>query len=537
MELFAISGLINALTAVSFGVLVLFKNWRNRQNQIFFLMTGSLAIWGIAYWQWLKAVDYESALLWVRILAVGSVFIPTFFLDWIVQLMNKPKEIRNFVSLAYLVAIAVALFANTEHIISGLSQKLSFPFWPDPGMLYTIYFWLLYIGVVFYSIHTLYHGYLEEKNPQRRGQLLYILWGAVLGFGGGFTNFLLWYGIPIPPYGTFLVAAFPFLLGFSVVRHGLFNAKSIATEILVFFIGVILFIQFVLSGTMVEYLLRGAFFVLVVFFGILLIKSVYREVEQREQIEELAKELEKTNASLEAANERLKELDQLKSEFVSLATHQIRGPITAIKGYASMLLEGDYGAVPEVCKKPVETILQSSSSLAGIVQDFLDVSRIEQGKMKYEFSEFDVSNLVTEVAAELKPNIEKKGLALALDIEPHITVCADSGKLKQVIENLLDNAVKYTREGSISVSLYSSKVERRVMFAVKDTGIGITQETLPHLFQKFSRAEDASKANIKGTGLGLYVARQLVEAQGGRIWVESAGENKGSIFYVELGLA
>lgn len=525
MELFAISGLVNALIAVSFGVLVFAKNWRHRQNQIFFLMTASLAVWGIAYWQWLLATEYDAALMWVRVLAVGSVFIPAFFLDWITVLLKKPREIRNFVTIAYLLAIAVAVFANTEYIITGLTQKLFFQFWPDAGALYTFYFWLLYVGVVLYSLHALYHAYAEERKPQRRGQLLYILWGAVLGFGGGFTNFLLWYGIPIPPYGTFLVAAFPFLLGFSAVRHGLFNAKSIATEILVFFIGVILLIQFILSDTPVEYLLRGVFLALVIFLGVLLIRSVYREVEQRERMEKMAKELETANA-------RLRELDQLKSEFVSLATHQIRGPISAIRGYASMLLEGDYGSVPEVWRKPVETILQSSASLAGIVQDFLDVSRIEQGRMKYEFTVFDISKLVQSVGEELAPNIEGKGLRLKLEIEPRIMVYADSGKVRQVIENIIDNAQKYTLQGNIKIGV--RKQDDKAIISVSDSGVGIPKETLPHLFKKFSRASDASKANIKGTGLGLYVARQLVEAQGGTIRAASEGEGKGATFVVEL---
>ncbi len=526
MELFAISGLVNALSAAAFGLLVFFKDWRSRQGQVFFLMTATLAVWGFSYWRWLSAMTAEDALLWVRLLAVGSVFIPVFFLDWVVLLLGKKEMAGRFVTLAYLASIAVALSATSPYLIAGVEPKLSFPFWPNAGTLYLVYFWTLYIGVVCYTIHLLYHAHRDEQDPHRRGQLLYILIGAALGFGGGFTNFLLWFDIPIPPYGNFLVAAFPFLLGFSVIRHGLFNLKTIATEILVFFIGLILFIELALSHSLVEVVLRALFFGMVCFFGVLLIRSVYREVEQREKIEKLAGELEK-------ANERLKELDQLKSEFVSLATHQIRGPITAIKGYASMLLEGDYGVVPDICKGPVETILQSSSSLAGIVQDFLDVSRIEQGRMKYDFSVFDVGKLVQDVAAELAPNISKKGLELKQEIETGILVHADLGKLRQVVENLIDNAQKYTARGQVMVGVHRLG-NGRVGLVVKDTGVGITPETLGKLFQKFSRAEDASKANILGTGLGLFVAKQLITAQDGTIRAESEGAGKGSSFIVEL---
>ena len=525
MELFAISGLINAIVSISFGVLVFLKNWRDKQNQVFLLMTGTLAIWGISYWRWLSSTDYESALLWVRLLAVGSVFIPVFFFDWVSLLLQKTKRNAFLVSLAYMGAVAVALFANTKYIISGLQPKLLFPFWPEPGFLYTIYICLLYVFIVIYTLHSLYHRYIEERDEHKRGQVLYVFWGAVLGFGGGFTNFLLWYGIDILPYGTFLVAAFPFLLGFSVVRYGKFNDKSIATEILVFFIGVILFIQFILSGTTLEYILRGSFFLIISFFGILLIRSVYREVEQREKIEKLAKDLE-------AANERLKELDLLKSEFVSMATHQIRSPLAAIKGYASLITEGDFGVLPEYLREPVNTIFHSSQSLVGIVEDFLNISRIELGRMKYDFSDFDFGSLVSETITELKPSIEARGLILDSKLDDKVIVRGDSGKLKQVISNLVDNSSKYTPKGSIAVTL--KNLNNKARLSIKDTGIGIKSDVMPLLFQKFTRAKDAGKTNIMGTGLGLYVAKEMVKAHGGKIWAESEGEGKGSTFIVEL---
>src|SRR3989344_4417823 len=150
------------------------------------------------------------------------------------------------------------------------------------------------------------------------------------------------------------------------------------------------------------------------------------------KIKKLAKEREKTN-------ERLKELDQLKSEFVSLATHQIRGPLTAIKGYASMMRDGDYGAVPEKIRGTIDIIYESSNALTIIVQDFLDVSRIEQGSMKYEFTIFDFSKLAQSVGEELAPTVERRGLQLKLEIEPRILVNADAGKMRQVIGNLIDN--------------------------------------------------------------------------------------------------
>ncbi len=123
--------------------------------------------------------------------------------------------------------------------------------------------------------------------------------------------------------------------------------------------------------------------------GINLIRSVKKEIEAREIIEKQEKEMERLNVEISLANEKLKSLDQLKSEFLSLASHQLRSPITAIKGYASLLLEGDYGEIPEEVKKVIQTIYTSTQTLAVMVSDFLDISRIEQGSMKYDMTDFD----------------------------------------------------------------------------------------------------------------------------------------------------
>jgi len=199
-----------------------------------------------------------------------------------------------------------------------------------------------------------------------------------------------------------------------------------------------------------------------------------------------------------------------------------------------MVVQRDYGVIPDRLKEVLQTIFDSSNALSVVVQDFLDVSRIEQGKMNFEFTNIDLGKLVEDVMIELRPNIEKKHLRLVLSVEPKVMVYADKGKLKQVIENLIDNALKYTPKGYIEVRL--ARVEHMARLTIKDTGIGIRPQTLPNLFQKFSRQEDASKANILGTGLGLYVAKELLRAQCGHIWAESEGEGQGSTFTVEVPL-
>ena len=169
-----------------------------------------------------------------------------------------------------------------------------------------------------------------------------------------------------------------------------------------------------------------------------------------------------------------------------------------------------------------------------IVNDYLDVSRIEQGTMKYDISEFDLKDLAKDVINEILPTIYNKDLTLDFICDQSLSyiVKGDQGKIIQVMGNIFDNSIKYSTEGHIRSSL--EKKYGKIIFSVKDDGIGIKPEVLPNLFIKFSRAPDASRTNILGTGLGLYVARKIIEAHNGRVWAESEGQGKGSQFYVEL---
>ena len=236
---------------------------------------------------------------------------------------------------------------------------------------------------------------------------------------------------------------------------------------------------------------------------------------------------------LKVANEKLKELDRLKSEFVSIAAHQLRSPLTAIKGYSSMVLEGSFGPITDKVKGAVDVVFQSSQKLVLVIEDFLNITRIELGKMKYEMTDIDLKDIASEVVKELDHSVTSRGLKLIYEPNANqFPIHGDKGKISQVLGNLIDNAIKYTKEGSITITLEKAGGKSRVL--VKDTGVGIPAEVIPKLFQKFSRADDAGKVNIKGTGLGLYVAKQIVDAHNGKLWAESEGASKGSTFFLEL---
>lgn len=328
-------------------------------------------------------------------------------------------------------------------------------------------------------------------------------------------------------YGYFGMTIFIAFLTYTIVEYKAFNIKLIAAQALVAALVILVGSQFFFIRNPINYALNGVTLASALGFGFLLVRSVKKEVEQREHLEILTHQLE-------VANDRLKELDQMKSEFLSIASHQLRAPITAIRGYAANINDGAYGEVPNYLKEPLDVVQESSRLMVSSIEDYLNISRIEQGRMKYEKSTFDLADLAKKVVNELQPVAAKKQLTLTANSPEDLMVTADIGKIKQVLSNLIDNAIKYTPAGSVTVTVDSANDKARV--TIVDTGIGIAPEEIGILFEKFKRARGANKVNTTGTGLGLFVAKQLVEGHGGTVRVESEGTGKGTHFIVELPL-
>lgn len=530
LELFATSGLVSAIIAFVFGLVVLLKDWRHRPNQLFFLLIIAFIVWAFSYWRWLLSEDSESALFWVKLLAAGTMLTPVLFTDWVTTLFGRRARYAVLLTVLYILALVTIILLPTELIVLGVREKLGFPFWPDAGPGYLLSIVILYVGALIPAFYELIKPILTLESGPQRGQAIYILLGALLGFGGGYTNVFLWFDIPVIPYGTVFTSFFPFLLAYAVIKHRLFNLKAIASELLVVFISGVLLVELILSKTPVEFTLRSMFFVMSTVLGYVLIRSVYREVEQRLEIERLARDLR-------AANEKLKELDKLKSQFLSIATHELRTPLTIVRNFISLMLDGSYGKVPPAIEESGRQVFSRVTDMARSVDTYLNVSRIEQGKMKYDFMDANLTELVEQAVEAMKPNVEKKKLALTLMIKSgaeKLLAHVDGAKITEVVTNLLDNSIKYTPEGSIQVSL--EKVGSKARFTIQDTGVGMSPETMAGLFKLFSPGEDSKKINPASTGVGLYISRAHIEAHKGTLTASSQGVGKGSRFVIDLPL-
>ncbi len=312
----------------------------------------------------------------------------------------------------------------------------------------------------------------------------------------------------------------------AIVRFHLLNAKIITTEILTFLLAVSSLFEVLISEDIQTAAFRFGIFLLILNISFLLNKSVRNEVEQKEQLQLLSDKLAD-------ANEKLKALDQARSEFITIASHQLRTPPATIKWYLSAVLAGDFGKITEEQKNVIDKANRTNNSQISLIDDMLNVSRIERGKMEFMFEETDLLPLAQITYEQLIPPSIEKGLQLKFiaPSKPLPKIMADKEKIRQVMNNLIDNALKYTKQGSITAKLYTQGEE--ILFSVTDTGKGIGPNEKTSIFEKFSRGKESVRQSA-GLGLGLYVAKVVIEQHKGKIWAESEGDGKGSTFVFSL---
>lgn len=352
--------------------------------------------------------------------------------------------------------------------------------------------------------------------------VLILLFNLVLPLSFNTVSFL-------PFSGVFMLPVV-FLISYSVYKHHLFNLKALAAQALTFTLGALTFTEVVTTHDPFVLILRCLLLVFVVGAGVALTRSVMREIGQRELIEKQEKELE-------VMNTRLRDLDQQKNEFLSFASHQLRTPLTAIKWSAGAILDGMFGTITPELKEPMRTIFDESVLMAVFINDYLNVSRIEQGSMEYRLIPTNMVEVIKTTTSQIEPAIHEKGLSLVLEAGPETAmIWGDASKLTQIISNLIDNSIKYTPKGTITVSLRKLQKEGKMHIEIKDTGIGMDHETLSKVFDKFSRGENAKEVNSAGSGLGLFIVKTFVEAHKGKVWIESEGVGHGSRFIVEFPL-
>ncbi len=257
-----------------------------------------------------------------------------------------------------------------------------------------------------------------------------------------------------------------------------------------------------------------------------------------DEIQEFSKTLEarveEQTGEIKEKNLRLQQLLKMKSDFLSIASHQLRTPLTAIRGLLAMQAEGDLDKLSKAeQKKEQQHMLESANRLSNIVNDLLGAMELEGGHLNFQFTEVDLVEIINQIAEDLKPNYDKKGITLTIDVPKEFpAIEAEPKMLHEALENIIDNAEKYTNKGGVTVTF--SKKNKHIIIEVKDTGIGIPKTDKPRLFEKFSRGEKSSYQHTDGSGLGLFIAKNVVTEHHGDISVESQGEGKGTTVTITL---
>jgi len=510
--------------ALLIGLFVFLKEPKKLPNIILFFITFFFSLWVFLdsiFW----ASNRSDIIMFVWALTIlieplvhmgGLYFMYVIFEKGDMPFGGKMAIFITFLPLIILVPTTYVL--SSFDLFSCLANETIFSY-------YSYFIETLFtVWIIIFAIQK----YRMEKILKQKREILYITlgivlllvafsWGAIVG---SFTD-----DWNIAQLGLIGMPIFIGFLAYSIVSFKTFNIKLIATQALVFALAILIATQFLFIKVPLNRILNSVTLIMVVILGIFLVRSVKNEIQQREQMEDLSGQLLK-------ATDKLEGLDKLKTEFLSLASHQLRSPLTAIKGYTSMMLEGDYGEINPKAKEAIDRVFQSSQNLVKVVEDLLNVSKIESGGMKYEMVPFNLVEVAGDMARDLSVTAEKKGLKLIFESDtPECMVNGDKEKIRQVVLNFIDNSIKYTKTGSVDVSV--KKVGDKAIFAVKDTGMGMTPEIKATLFQKFARGEGA-KMNTSGSGLGLYLAKTIIEAHKGHVGVDSPGSNQGSTFFVEL---
>jgi signal transduction histidine kinase len=264
------------------------------------------------------------------------------------------------------------------------------------------------------------------------------------------------------------------------------------------------------------------------------------EAKEEEMMQHLAEEAERRMAerikALEQERAQFEEMDRMKSEFVATMSHELRTPLTAIHGYSDLLLHQAVGPLTEEQLRFLETIKNTAQRMSALVNDMLDISRIEGARVRLSLESVSVEEHLNRVTESVVRQAEARDLSLRLDVNPDLpAVRADPARLDQILYNLVSNAIKYTAQGG-KITLSAGVYDEEVQVSVRDTGIGISREDQERVFERFFQVDQPGVWGQPGTGLGLTIARSLVEMHGGRIWVESEPD-KGSTFFFTLPIA
>ncbi|QQS61456.1 MAG: HAMP domain-containing histidine kinase [Candidatus Moraniibacteriota bacterium] len=526
-----------AIISLFIGLLVYFKGGKSLISKIFFslcLVFSLFLAMNIILW-----TSYDSR-MYMFFWSIGSltdalIFMLGFYFFYVFIYERDIPFLFKIIGFLFLVPIIFYLGTPYNLVYFDGNECV-----PVEEVLFKDY--VDYLKIIIFSIILIFSfreykkAKEEEKRKVRTVAIGLNLFLAMFLFANMLSNYVIekgyleaTVGYSYELYGLFGMPVFIGFLAYAIVKFNIMNIKLLGIQILVWTIIFLIGSQFFFIQNRINMVLTAISLILISIAGFMLIGSTKRNIQRKEELQKMADKLL-------LANDRLKQLDRVKSEFISIASHQLRTPLTAIKGFVSLILEGSYGSVEASVRNALNKVYLSNDRLIQLVEDLLNISRIESGKFEYTFAPCQLDDVVESVFEMLRIRARDAGLEFTLKLpeEKLPQILVDEAKIREVLWNLIDNAIKYTKKGFVRISIFEDS--GKIVIAIQDSGIGILPEDSPNLFEKFCRGKDTGRLHASGTGLGLYVGKKIILAHKGKITFVSEGEGKGTIFTITLPL-
>lgn len=525
------SHLVPLVLSLALGAYLLVKNRTSLEARLLITVIFFLSLWlfgDLVLW---ATERNELTMFFWSIVNLAEPFVYAFGLYFIYAFISKKDLSFSMKLLVFLPLLPIIVLTPTQYAMFGFDLTSCDRDAVEGPLVY--YGYILEVAYTLAIVSYTFNAYRFGKSIIEKQQVIFITIGTVLFLlsfafgnivGSLFTDLPFLgedYSWTVGQYGLFGVPIFIGLLAYMIVRFRLFNIGLIAAQALVIALIAVLGAEYAFVDTLMNQILVSITLVLTGALGIMLIRSVKREVEQREDIEQLARELEDTNERQES--------------LIHFIGHEVKGFLTKAQGAFAALIEGDFGELPEGLRPFVRESLKQTRDGVESVSDILQASNLKKGTTAYKKEPFDLKALVIEMVEKARGAAEGKSLALTLHLNEAQDHSFTGDRLEigdHVLRNLIDNAIVYTPSGAIDVTL--EKRDKDYVIAVKDTGVGISAEDRAHLFTEGGHGKESQKVNVHSTGYGLYIAKNIVDAHGGTIRAESPGPGKGSTFIVEL---
>lgn len=557
MKIIDISLIVVSLISTGLSLSII-RGTNNNQNKIFSLFILSVGLWSFGIFYFISALSLSRALIYANTNYIIAAMIPLFFLHFSLLFPSEQKINKLSIISYYLPSIILVIGLIIEpHLILKdvyfsenslvLAHVNPLGYW-----IYTLYF-IVYVVLAY---KNLFISFFSSKDNIAKVQLKLIFIGTIIPY-----TLAMFFDLILPPFNYSYVWIGPLLglivvlvLVYTIYKYHLLNVKIITAQFFTICLWIFILIRILVAKTDQEIIINLILFILSIIFGLLLTKSVFKEINQRKKIETLALDLTLLNSTLsekvaeqtrevkkayeleKKARRDLEKLNDTKDQFIMITQHNLRTPVTSIRWELESMLSGNYGSVSPEIEKALRNTDTSVNHLMGIVDDFLNITTLKVGSQILQISSANLKPLLEDVLHELRIDIENLHLSIEYpnDMQSWPMLKIDSNKMREVLLIVVENAVRYNIDhGKIIIK---NQIENNIFkMTIENTGIGIVSEDKKSLFDRlFFRSKRAQSAHPTGMGIGLSVSKAVLRAHNGDINIHSDGENMGAVVTMSL---